>query len=359
MVAANAAARALGKIGRAAAIAIEPLSESLHREAISLTAGEALAGIGPAAVPALRQALRESMDSISVVAARALGRIGAPASAAIPDLVDALHRPLVELAAIKATGGSNSPAGLLREFDIRLAAVEALGRIGGAAIPALIEALSHPTVLIASSAAQWLGRQGTAATDAVPLLSRLLTSKDAGKVELRSAAVEALGSIGTAALPVLVQMLEHDSISVRASATRAIGLMGAAAAPAVPPVAAMLHDVGVRQTASRALVAIGPAAIPVLVRLLQAGDAGVRVETTGVLGEIRPVTEETIALLADSLTDSSYRVRIAAAGSLGRIGFAANRAEAKLLALRKDKHPEVRQAVAAALNAIRNPGQGE
>ena len=52
--------------------------------------GEVLAGIGPAAIPALTKALQEKNPEIRVQAAEALGLIGPAAKPAIPDL----HRAL-------------------------------------------------------------------------------------------------------------------------------------------------------------------------------------------------------------------------------------------------------------------------
>jgi hypothetical protein len=90
-------------------------------------------------------------------AAVALGRIGA---AAVPDLVQALQNP---------------------DADVRLKAVAVLGRMGSdaaAAVPQLIPLLNDPDVDVRKAAARTLGQIGPPAKDAVPALVRTLLQPD-------------------------------------------------------------------------------------------------------------------------------------------------------------------------------------
>lgn len=90
------------------------------------TAADALARIGPAAVPALMQALDSKEPYVRERAAQAFARMGPEASAAVPALTRALR--------------DGDP-------DVRRAAARALGQIGPAAetaIPALAVAMSQP-----------------------------------------------------------------------------------------------------------------------------------------------------------------------------------------------------------------------
>jgi len=87
------------------------------------------------------------------------------------------------------------------------AAADALGRIGPAAVPALIEALRSPAAPARQKAAEVLGRMGTDAKEATPELIRLLDDPDE---EVRKAATRTLGRIGppaSDAVPALMRSL--------------------------------------------------------------------------------------------------------------------------------------------------------
>jgi len=87
------------------------------------------------------------------------------------------------------------------------AAEDALGRIGAAAVPALVTALRDPEPSVRLKAVEVLGRMGDDAQGAVPDLIRLLDDSDA---DVRKAATRTLGRIGPAAqsaVPALMQKL--------------------------------------------------------------------------------------------------------------------------------------------------------
>lgn len=90
------------------------------------TAADALARIGPTAVPALMKALQDADPKVRTRAAQAFARMGPEASDAVP----ALTRALAD-----------------KDPDVRRYAARALGQIGPAAetaIPALVMAMSEP-----------------------------------------------------------------------------------------------------------------------------------------------------------------------------------------------------------------------
>lgn len=130
-----------------------------------------------------------------------LGEIGRDATAAIPALVQALqteqvHRPL-----------RTPPSAAL-----------ALGRIGLAAIPALLPLLEHPKAQVRISSAITLGFMGGSATNAVPNLLPLLQDND---LEVRQATAIALGSIQPAnpeIIPALKQLARDDDIFLASAA---------------------------------------------------------------------------------------------------------------------------------------------
>ena len=97
------------------------------------------------------------------------------------------------------------------EWSEQEAAADALGRIGPAAVPSLIETLRDPDPKVRLKAIEVLARMGADAKDAVPELIRLLEDPDE---EVRKAAIRTLGRIGPAAkdaVPALMQTLMQHS----------------------------------------------------------------------------------------------------------------------------------------------------
>jgi hypothetical protein len=107
------------------------------------------------------------------------------------------ERPIIESVSIKP----------LAAWTEQEAAAEALGRIGVAAVPALVESLQDPDAAARLKAVEVLGRMGADAKDAVPQLVRLLDDPD---LNVRKAAARTLGRIGPAAqqaVPALMKSL--------------------------------------------------------------------------------------------------------------------------------------------------------
>jgi hypothetical protein len=97
------------------------------------------------------------------------------------------------------------------EWSEQEAAADALGRIGAAAVPALIDALHGSDPAVRIKATEVLGRMGADARDAVPHLVKLLDDPDEA---VRKAATRTLGRIGPPAdpaVPALVRTLLQPS----------------------------------------------------------------------------------------------------------------------------------------------------
>jgi hypothetical protein len=93
-------------------------------------------------------------------------------------------------------------------------AAAALGRIGRAAVPALIQTLGHRDPQVRRQAALVLARIGPDAADAVPELIELLGDADK---DVRTAAARALGQIGpeaSKAVPALMRQLVEPKPAV-------------------------------------------------------------------------------------------------------------------------------------------------
>jgi len=96
----------------------------------------------------------------------------------------------------------------IQVWTVKETASDALGRIGEAAVPALIDALAHPDAEVREQAARALSLIGPKATAAVPELIKLL---DDDAEPVRRQAARALGQIGPAAksaVPALIRRLE-------------------------------------------------------------------------------------------------------------------------------------------------------
>jgi HEAT repeat protein len=146
---------ALGKIGPGAAAAIPALSAALN-DGDRHEASRALSRIGPRAVPALVEALKNSDWHVRWRVTLALSQIQPIPEELVPILVT-----------------------LLRDKDgvVRQAAAGGLGQLGAAAqegVPALIEALKDRERYAAREAIDALGRIGPKARAAVPVLTRIL-----------------------------------------------------------------------------------------------------------------------------------------------------------------------------------------
>jgi hypothetical protein len=136
-------------------------------------------------------------------------------------------------------------------------AIEGMRGCGRDCIPPFIEALRAEDPKAATRAARVLSSFGPKAEAAIPALIEILAREEA-----TYEASAALGYIGKAAVPKLIQALENPDPRVRWGAARALGWMKGAAAGASRRLAAAVRDPDreVREQAVEALRSIGPAA---------------------------------------------------------------------------------------------------
>jgi HEAT repeat protein len=185
-----------------------------------------------AAGPELVAALADDDPLVRGVAVRAVGELAPD----VPGGVQALISLFPDVDAMRAVarfgpGGAEAVPALITALKhddptVRWQAARALGKIGAPAVPAVPElarlATSDPEPLVREHAAEALGDIGPAAADGIPALVQLLRYRVA---RVRRDAVRALGQMGPTAKGVLgdVRALEQDSdADVRAAATRAI-----------------------------------------------------------------------------------------------------------------------------------------
>ncbi|HMJ64813.1 MAG TPA: HEAT repeat domain-containing protein [Candidatus Binatia bacterium] len=238
------AAEVLRDFGPAAARATAALLKSLgdQRAIVRVQAAYALARVGgTGAVSGLSEALNDRNPAVRAGAAEAIGYIGADASG------------VASLPLRGCLGDSN--------VRVRVCAARALwliNRDASAAVPVLAAALREPGSWEAALA---LGAMGSAASNAVPALVETLKREKVPR-PLRETPVSALalGHIGGASVPALIDTLANAEPRVRTSAALALGFVGAKASSATKQLVALLsdRDGNVRRAATLSLGSIDP-----------------------------------------------------------------------------------------------------
>ena len=185
----------------------------------------------PESVPVLVQALLDPVESVRDLAWRGLADAGFEA---VRPLCDLLHSPEPDIRAIATTGLGHTRTGVavpalrlrLEKDDhpgVRLAAVEALGRIeSGASIDALVGALADADQYVRAEAVRILARTGDDRLVEEGLT--LLADEAAGA---RLAGAELLGQLdATQAVEMLVTALDDPDHRVQQEADRALERLG-------------------------------------------------------------------------------------------------------------------------------------
>ncbi len=234
----NAAATALGKIGRPAAVVVHALTALLvHRDRIvRRTAAEAIGIIGPAATEAIQHLIdvtnTDDDGLVRVQAANSLVAIGCDPEFSISALCVCLRHD---------------------DSSARKAAAENLGKLGpaaGTAVPALAAALKDEHWYVRAAVADSLGKTGSLAAGAVPeLMAALLddwqptntwptmTCADGPIYDIvRYQAIVALGRIGlaaSAAIPALQDAVKYQAL-LREAAENAVELIEEGTGDTIP-----------------------------------------------------------------------------------------------------------------------------
>lgn len=253
---------------------------------------------GRVAVPALIRALKDTNDLICLNATVTLGRIGADAADAVPDLISILES---------------------RSADSR--PIEALGLIGAPAVPALTRIFTNHIPEVRANAARALRRVGRDAADAVPVLMAALKDEDE---RVRHAAVDALGSIGPEAAMAVPALLEFK------------GRQGAIS----------------EDWPFFTLTSIGPRGVPLLVDGLQNTNRRTRWKAVQVLQRLGPDAHPAVAALRLALSDTDSDVCRGAMVALGAIGPRAAEAIPDIRAALDDESEYVRGDAVRALQTI-------
>jgi HEAT repeat protein len=295
--------------------------------------------------------VKDSTPGTRLTALAVLERLGPRDEAAIPYLVEALHVDKVTPAGGDIPGRIETRSQAYpenrRDIGVSRPAAYALGRIGHAAVPALIKALrEHPD---AGGVVVALGRVGPSA---VPAPVELLKgNKD---VRVRSGAVQALGQLGddgAAGVPALVQALDDADIQVQQSACKALRSVEVFSKNAVPVLLQRLKhkDPATRTSAALTLGCVvgQPAVARKRMSVVDGSDfldAGLVKNV--VRTEVGPLAKVAVPHLVELLADPVADVRTGASHALFIIGWEAKAAVPALKKAMNDEELPIAQAMA-------------
>jgi HEAT repeat protein len=287
----------------------------------------------PIAPPAVREA-RSEIDAEAVLRAEQVRNLASRKRDGLPELVSALDdpSPLVRVAALETLarlGPDALPAfdAVFRFLDSepeREAAIRCLAACGADGVPRLAAALAHDKPSVRSGVLEALGRLGRSAE---PALDGVIRCADDAEPEVRQAAVLALGSLGVRKAEVeaaLRRRLDDAEANVRFFAADSLARLESADNLAVQGLVEGLNspDASRRVAAALTLVRLGPsgkAAVPTLQRLLESDpEAQVRAAAARALGRIEHAAA--VSSLVAALRDPELEVRNAACDALGDIG---------------------------------------
>lgn len=292
------------------------------------------------AVDKLARLLGDGDFEVRRAALYALGRYGRASAKAVPAMFD---RMLEE-------GG-----------DLKNAAAFALHRVGPAASDYAKSMLASPDPLNRRAAVRVLALQGPAAVAHIEALTAALIDKGNQSFSLEIAA--ALAAVGSPAAPPLARLLAAPDVHTWSTAAHALVNLGPSAIPplidlaenpqakARPQAVYALRTLAIQTTAPE-----GRAARAVLTRLVADPDPQVRFTAVSALMRIGAVDERIANVLPTALNDPSPTVRLHAVKALGETGDKAAPILPKLEPFFNDENPVLRRAALLAAAFIA-PGE--
>ncbi len=185
--------RKLNKLGKKADSAAPEVGEVLQDKKLRRLAAQTLSSMGEKAVYPLKKALSSNDSDLREIAADALADIGAPASSAVPLLINLIDakRNLEKQAALRAIAAIGPTPDALRKGLTLIKDEERMNRL---------------------LLAQTLARGGKHSLPYIPEMMKLSEDK---YYKTREAAILGLVSLGSKALPYLEDLLTADETSVR------------------------------------------------------------------------------------------------------------------------------------------------
>jgi HEAT repeat protein len=312
-------------------------ADDAHERQFAIQMLSEAAGGSDSVVPALANSLNDQDDRVRLAAVQALGRIGEGAVTAVPGLVEVSKRKW------------NYWTGMNWEEQ----AQKALVRIGPAAIPELLKIKGYDAFI-----ADVLGDMGQpAAPHAIAYLINCLHSVS---TPVQMAAARALGSVGAESSQVvdeLIGCLNDSDEDVRRRIIDALARVGHLAASRLIELVDERLETAARSQprdslpiyAAEILGWIGPDAvegIPSLLAILRIRSNRFRIAAIRALGHIRAADSEVVKAVVTTLGSADEEVRVASATALGQFGSVATPSLVNALGHRQ---MHVREGAARAL----------
>jgi len=298
---------------------------------------------------------KSSAAALRQQAVWALGCFGPEAKTAVPDLIEALRRDQFEDLTVDALvrngAGEDVAIPILIEKFLKLggnqltssSVGDALVRIGGQAVPALINILNGSNSDMRVCAAEVLSRIGPAAQAAVPSLIRAIENRDPQQAAqtLNCSAVRALGGIGPeakAAVPILNALLAKDALGIFGGDFDIVIALDRIGEPPVQSLLETFLRDGDWHEANE-LAWLGPkarAAAPTLRAALSDKRPQWRFSAAAVLAFIDPSAAESIPVLIEALNQKDQDIYVDdVPGALAHLGPKAKAALPTLIGLVK------------------------
>jgi HEAT repeat protein len=174
--------------------------------------------------------------------------------------------------------------------------------------------------------------------------------------------IRGIARVGPKAIPAIENVIldQDEEVTVRLVMVAALGEMGEPAVAALS--GALCSNDGiegrlVRDAAMQAFARIGEPAIPVLAELLQVGCEDLRHQAIGQLGKLG--SKEALPALIATLHDWDEDTRFRAVEAIGRIGPEGIEARSALSRLLRDPSERVRRSAALALGKERQPSDDD
>jgi HEAT repeat protein len=338
-------------------------------QAITLHALKAMVEAGPAAVPFMKEALKN--PDTAYLAATAAEQIGPPAAPAVPELAALLGKTkhsqlliqtLLALASIGPEAASAAPQikPLLdssTDKTVPVAAAYALGSIGGKGADAELKRAAAKDDPFLQMIATWAiakthPNDQAAIKAAVEKLTNALKSDNVG---MRTAAAKSLQSLGAPPeilAPHLVALINDPNPDVQTNAVDAIAGLGESV---VPKVNNGLKNPQLRHAAVRVITKLGPKAagsVESLIETANGAEPKLRTDIQLALGAIGPAAAPATDMLVKSIKSSDAGERESALYALGKIGPGAKAAIKPLLDRVKSDDSFDALAAALALSTI-------
>lgn len=358
-------------MGPAAELAVSALVHSMKREFRGNStekrhqdyrAALALSRIGEAAVEPLCRLLSDESSSLRSEAAMALGRMGPAASRAVPELI--------------ALFDDEKP-------QVRSDAVAAVRMIGPEALARLLDATRSNGANVRASAIESLAIVGLNARQTHQVADVAIKVTSELDPDVRMAALKTISSLrlpDEIVVPQLRKSMSDESDRVRVVVVNALTRRPELVSLMIDQLsrlvshpddgiawhaAFLLHKQGIEaleiyenalvngkarvETIARACALLGRSAVPRLTQLLNDEVPRLRRMAALALGDIRPLSQETIVGLTEILVDKNQDVKLAALVAIRNLGARSQAAVPSVRALVGDESAEVKIMVAEIL----------